>query len=330
MPAYQKYKKLGEVDITDFNNDECNKLEDSDDGDKRLCNQVMKNLSILKDKQGKEQKDGCFYFQNWLHDQIKGKYYNGKVQSSKYSIANRLFDFVAEDILLNGISEACKGNSFGNPETWKKEKDLHDYFENFENIKCKDSDRDECEKYVKYVTYIQPMYEGKTDEWCYEGELDPLCNLPIKCDDKYDTKGLVAELKKTSTSLDIPSRDSHEQAFNAATTYNSGISSDAGHESLAVVPSTLERVSDKVDSNFIRNIIMAVAVLGTIFYLFYNSRSSRLEPSSRKRKQKKLFEHNYYEEYEKEAGMYDSEETFLDSEMDRLYLNYHPDQDYNY
>ncbi|KMZ93733.1 hypothetical protein PVMG_06043 [Plasmodium vivax Mauritania I] len=60
--------------------------------------------------------------------------------------------------------------------------------------------------------------------------------------------------------------------------------------------------------------------------------SSRLEPNSRKKKKKKgkIFEHNYYEEYEKELEMYGSEETFLDSETDRLYLNYHPDQDSYY
>ncbi|KMZ92503.1 hypothetical protein PVMG_06329 [Plasmodium vivax Mauritania I] len=60
--------------------------------------------------------------------------------------------------------------------------------------------------------------------------------------------------------------------------------------------------------------------------------SSRLESSYRKKKKKKgkIFEHNYYEEYEKELAMYGSEETFLDSETDRLYLNYHPDQDSYY
>ncbi|KMZ94305.1 variable surface protein Vir12 [Plasmodium vivax Mauritania I] len=453
LPAYQKYKELNEVDITGYNNDKCDKLAKSDDGDKKLCKQILKNLSVLKTKKGEEQERGCYYFQNWLHDQIKGKYYNEKDQGSKYSIANELFNLVADDISSNGINQACRGFSFGNPEIWKKDKDLHDYFENFEKIKCNDSDRDECQKYVNYVTYIDPMYETKNDDCCYEGELELHCNSSIKCDDKYDTNKLLDELKKQLQAIDkkkadadaaaqeeakakqaeaekakqaeaekakqleedrkqvekekakqleeerrkaqaerdaqeaenrkkaaaaaaearkkelaaaaearekelaaaavrggqqtvrgetgalqpepslgVPPRDSHEDSVNAATTYNSGISGDAGHASLAGVPSTLESVSDMVDSNFIRNIIMAVAVLGTIFFLFYYNRSSRLESSLRKKKRKKgkIFEHNYYEEYEKELEMYGSEETFLDSEADRFYLNYHPDQDSYY
>ncbi|CAI7719104.1 PIR protein [Plasmodium vivax] len=465
LPAYQKYKELDKVDITGYNNDKCDKLAKSDDGDKKLCKQILKNLSVLKTKKGEEQERGCYYFQNWLHDQIKGKYYNEKDQGSKYSIANELFNLVADDISSNGINQACSGFSFGNPEIWKKDKDLHDYFENFEKIKCNDSDRDECQKYVNYVTYIDPMYETKNDDCCYEGELELHCNSSIKCDDKYDTNKLLDELKKQLQAIDkkkadadaaaqeeakakqaeaekakqleedrkkaqaerdaqerakrekakqekeaqeeenrkkaaaaaaaaaqrlkdeaaaearkkelaaaaearekelaaaanrekqlaatrggqqtvrgdtgalqpepslgVPPRDSHEDSVNAATTYNSGISGDAGHASLAGVPSSLESVSDMVDSNFIRNIIMAVAVLGTIFFLFYYNRSSRLESSLRKKKRKKgkIFEHNYYEEYEKELEMYGSEETFLDSEADRFYLNYHPDQDSYY
>ncbi|KMZ83296.1 hypothetical protein PVBG_06065, partial [Plasmodium vivax Brazil I] len=49
----------------------------------------------------------------------------------------------------------------------------------------------------------------------------------------------------------------------------------------------------------------------------------------RKRK-KKIFEHNYYEEYEKELAKYDSENESLDSQSDRYYLNYEPEGDSYY
>ncbi|GAB69602.1 CYIR protein [Plasmodium cynomolgi strain B] len=42
---------------------------------------------------------------------------------------------------------------------------------------------------------------------------------------------------------------------------------------------------------------------------------------AKKRNKGEIFENNYYEEYEKELAMYDSKETFLDSETDQLYLN---------
>ncbi|KMZ79562.1 hypothetical protein PVIIG_00836 [Plasmodium vivax India VII] len=59
--------------------------------------------------------------------------------------------------------------------------------------------------------------------------------------------------------------------------------------------------------------------------------SSRLKSSFPKRKRKKkIFEHNYYEEYEKEFEKYDSEDRSLASEDDRYYLNYQPEGDYDY
>ncbi|SCA81793.1 VIR protein [Plasmodium vivax] len=94
---------------------------------------------------------------------------------------------------------------------------------------------------------------------------------------------------------------------------------------------TLESVSDKLDSKFYRNIIMAVAILGTIFFLFYYNMSSGLKSRFPKRKRKKkIFEHNYYEEYEKELAKYESENESLDSQSDQYYLNYQPEGDYDY
>ncbi|CAI7721639.1 Plasmodium vivax Vir protein, putative [Plasmodium vivax] len=88
---------------------------------------------------------------------------------------------------------------------------------------------------------------------------------------------------------------------------------------------------DKLDSNTVKNIVMAAAVLGIIFFLFYYNRSSRIESSIKpKKRKKKAFEHNYYEEYEKELARYESDNESLDSLDDRYYLTYQPDQDSHY
>ncbi|SCA83549.1 Plasmodium vivax Vir protein, putative [Plasmodium vivax] len=126
--------------------------------------------------------------------------------------------------------------------------------------------------------------------------------------------------------------ESVEQGVHAISSYTTESVSNALPLTISDSTNTLGTTHEELDSNFFRNVIMAIAVLGTIFFLFYYNRSSRLESSYRKKKKKKgkIFEHNYYEEYEKELAMYGSEETFLDSETDRLYLNYHPDQDSYY
>ncbi|GAB67533.1 VIR-like CYIR protein, partial [Plasmodium cynomolgi strain B] len=87
----------------------------------------------------------------------------------------------------------------------------------------------------------------------------------------------------------------------------------------------------KLSSNFIRNIIMASAIFGTFFFIFCYNMSYGLKSGSPKRKQKKkIFEHNYYEEYENELAMYDSQNESLDSQEDRYYLNYQPERYYYY
>ncbi|EDL42796.1 variable surface protein Vir12-related [Plasmodium vivax] len=100
---------------------------------------------------------------------------------------------------------------------------------------------------------------------------------------------------------------------------------------IAETPSNLGTANEKFDSSFYRNIIMGVAILGTIFFLFYYNMSSGLKSRFPKRKRKKkIFERNYYEEYEKELARYDSENESLDSQSDRYYLNYQPDEDSYY
>ncbi|CAI7721636.1 PIR protein [Plasmodium vivax] len=125
-------------------------------------------------------------------------------------------------------------------------------------------------------------------------------------------------LQDTAT-VSAPSVQDSGAAVHVAPYYTPELAGNAAPLTNVDAPSAVGTIHEELDSNFFRNVIMAVA-------------SSRLESSYCKKKKKKgkIFEHNYYEEYEKELEMYGSEETFLDSETDRLYLNYHPDQDSYY
>ncbi|CAI7723123.1 PIR protein [Plasmodium vivax] len=136
---------------------------------------------------------------------------------------------------------------------------------------------------------------------------------------------------KLGTSLNLQTRGIPGNGVLTVPSYTSEIKSDPAPVPLANSPSNLESESDKMGSNFIRNIIMGTAILGTIFFLFYYNMSSRLKSNFPKRKRKKkIFEHNYYEEYEREYEKYDSEDRSLAYEDDRYYLNYQPERDYDY
>ncbi|KMZ99853.1 hypothetical protein PVNG_04130 [Plasmodium vivax North Korean] len=120
-------------------------------------------------------------------------------------------------------------------------------------------------------------------------------------------------------------------ALNPVSSNNLNIGGDANLATITDVPGSSETLYDKLDSNTVKNIIMAAAVLGIIFFLFYYNRSSRIESSIKpKKRKKKAFEHNYYEEYEKELARYEPDNESLDSLEDRYYLTYQPDQDSYY
>ncbi|CAI7719347.1 PIR protein [Plasmodium vivax] len=113
--------------------------------------------------------------------------------------------------------------------------------------------------------------------------------------------------------------------------YTSQVVPSAGPVPTHDSSSTSGTLNDKQDSDFIRNIIMAVVVLGTIFFLFFYNMYSGLGSNSHKRKRKKKnFEHNYYKEYENELARYNSENMSLDSEDDQYYLTYQAEGDSHY
>ncbi|EDL42779.1 variable surface protein Vir12-related [Plasmodium vivax] len=567
LPSYKEYEKLDKVDIKNENSSHCNDLGSTDEGDKTLCKKIVQNLnqlSALKDDENLD--NSCYYFQHWFFDNIAKKYYDGDERGNNYPVAEKLYNIVSEITPVSSKMEPCKCYESGYPDVWKEEKHLHDYFENHKDIKCNDSDKSKCEKYIQYVTYINTLFQEKVDKCCDGEDLDEygFCEPYFKCENKYSPQDLLAQLKKelqelgkkaeaprdggtgaveagkapgsgaeerekktkeevtaeatgkeskeklvagevpkekaadslaqsalektiptqpavqgsvglkpgesesreepasaklvgkkppeenpiapesggakpapsegapakpvatkppaagpvavesetvtpamaesgkaklretkpapakpvaakpvaskpetekakeivaekeatkeivaeeeatketlveeeapeevvdetTNTlqpeePLGPPPIESAEQDVHVISSHNTEPASNALPLTITDTPNTLGTAHEGLDSNFFRNIIMAVAVLGKIFFLFYYNRSSRLESSLRKKKRKKgkIFEHNYYEEYEKELEMYGSEETFLDSETDRLYLNYHPDQDSYY
>ncbi|CAI7724051.1 PIR protein [Plasmodium vivax] len=519
LPSYKEYDKFDKVDIKNENSNHCNNLGSKDEGDKTFCKQVVQNLnqlSVLKDDQ--KIKNSCYYFQHWFFDNIAKKYYNGSKKGTNYTVAEKLFNIVSTLTAAPSKIVPCKCYESGSPDDWKKEKYLHDYFENHQDIKCSNSGKDRCEKYIQYVTYINNLYQEKEYKCCDGDELDEegFCESYFKCENMYNPKNLLIKLQKELQSLgkepevpreggaveagratvsggeerekkthedevsaettgkeskeklvagevpkekgaDSPAQSSQEknvavkptvpesvgsksggletrnekaalaktvgekppaeksvaaepaaikppvagpvvaeserakpeaakpvavkpketvseegsaereeaegeaneeessegltveevttedlvtemtstmqneealgpqpiesaeQGVPAISSHNTEPASNALPLRIADSPNTLGTAHEGLDSNFFRNVIMAIA-------------SSRLESSLRKRKKKKrkIFEHNYYEEYEKELEMYGSEETFLDSETDRLYLNYHPDQDSYY
>ncbi|KMZ82383.1 hypothetical protein PVIIG_06099 [Plasmodium vivax India VII] len=204
LPSYKEYDKFDKVDIKNENSNHCNNLGSKDEGDKTFCKQIVQNLnqlSVLKYDQ--KIKNSCYYFQHWFFDNIAKKYYNGSKKGTNYTVAEKLFNIVSTLTAAPSKIVPCKCYESGSPDDWKKEKYLHDYFENHQDIKCSNSGKDRCEKYIQYVTYINNLYQEKEYKCCDGDELDEegFCESYFKCENMYNPKNLLIKLQKELQSL---------------------------------------------------------------------------------------------------------------------------------
>ncbi|VVA00339.1 PIR protein, partial [Plasmodium vivax] len=198
LPSYKEYDKFDKVDIKNENSSHCKDLGSTDEGDKTFCKQIVQNLSQLSTLEDDENlENSCYYFQHWFFDNIAKKYYDGNEWGNNYAVAKELYNIVSTIAPLSTKMEPCKCYESGYPDVWKEEKHLHDYFQNHQDIKCNDSDKSKCEKYIQYVTYINTLFEEKVDKCCDGEDLDEygFCEPYFKCENKYSPQDLLAQLK---------------------------------------------------------------------------------------------------------------------------------------
>ncbi|KMZ95211.1 hypothetical protein PVMG_05129 [Plasmodium vivax Mauritania I] len=205
LPSYKEYEKLDKVDIKNEKSNHCNDLGNADEVDKTLCKQIVQNLSqlsALKDDENLE--NSCYYFQHWFFDNIAKKYYDGDERGNNYPVAEKLYNIVSKITSVSSKMEPCKCYESGYPDVWKEEKHLHDYFENHKDIKCSNSDKSMCEKYIQYVTYINSLFAEKVDKCCDGEDLDEygFCEPYFNCENKFSPQALLTQLKRELQSLD--------------------------------------------------------------------------------------------------------------------------------
>ncbi|KMZ83352.1 hypothetical protein PVBG_05748 [Plasmodium vivax Brazil I] len=309
------------------------------DGAKKLCSKLLYILeNIAKNPKTTDNVKRCSYLRYWFYDQIRGIHNDHSKKIGEISFIKELTD-IRKKVYKNELKYTCEilFENNVNLDEWKKRILSYIYFKNHDDIKkiSISKNRIECDKRLKYVESFMPLYTEYYEKHCRNSGFflfSPGGTDYFRCLSSYNPKDLLAALKKCEPPEPPKSRISAGSASVSGRAGGSApIRNDAGHGATAAVPNTLESTSDKMDSNFIRDIIMGVAVIGTIFFLFFYNMSSGLKFSSPiKKRNKKKMKHNYYEEYEKEFEKYDSEDMSLDSEEDRYHLNYQPEGDYDY
>ncbi|CAG9481934.1 unnamed protein product [Plasmodium vivax] len=283
----------------------------------------FKNLEKIKTISTSKKQDDCTKYLTYLesfksvHDgykdkQCKGrsKRFRGYSRTKSFSSRNKLIEFVTCCNYINCVKSSGHNSTRKNNNNNNNKYSIYRDYSNYSNYsKC--ATYSDFRNYDKGITYCDCSNYNKYSHYNQYGNYNKYKKF-VKSRKTIIILIFIRSIKANNIRTSI--------IFRGITNFVKFIKS-IGSETLY----------DKLDSNTIKNIIMAAAVLGIIFFLFYYNRSSRIESSIKpKKRKKKAFEHNYYEEYEKELAKYESENESLDSLEDRYYLTYQPDQDSYY
>ncbi|KMZ82117.1 variable surface protein Vir24 [Plasmodium vivax India VII] len=205
LSFYEYYNTLNNSNnLNGYTDEYCSKVERLKDKYPwicKLCRLFSKNLidiSKLEDEQKRKEK--CFYFQYWIYDQIRKKL-SGK-NNYEPDVVLTLLD-VALNINFNLRNNHCTMiyDSSISMEGWKEMKELHDYFEGYDNIKSyRPSDGDGEKLLCEYLTHINELYEKHIKESCVcirKPNFFCLEKFPhyFKCDKKYYPNALLSSFK---------------------------------------------------------------------------------------------------------------------------------------
>ncbi|GAW79403.1 variable surface protein [Plasmodium gonderi] len=361
FPTYKKYDEFDKVNIINYDHDYCKKLENFSEDEKFFCKQITKHLEELSAKQNRELKNDCFYFTYWFYDKIGKKYYKDNKIKNK-NVSDQLFNIVALLIKRYPNLEPCRCYESGNPEKWNEEKVMHDYFENYQFIKSNKCDKSNCEIYLRYLTYINKIYDifYYKDFGCCDYDIMPsYCEPYFNCDDKYDPSDLLKTIKSLyeklsedevnavindgSSSVEengLPhNKYSTRHMSNEVAQISSSIPINVPNEIVQNRFSKLETHHDILNSFYINRFMIITSILGTIIFLYlyysfiftkhytrlfyiYQSTSEGSTLDKIEMKMRKLNK-SQNEIYEGKLESYNSESEVEDYNAEKLYFSYH-------
>ncbi|SBT74015.1 Plasmodium vivax Vir protein, putative [Plasmodium ovale] len=192
----------GEVDSTSYS-DNCKKLKNSGEDDKKLCTKVEKSLKNLSTKLSTTSENyRCGYFTYWLYDEVRKMYGNGHSKIGEVDDILTIFNAGYEINKTLG-KDACYYDykDYYTFNDLKEMKNLHDYFRNFDYIvNCKNSgSMDNCKKYCRYVSYVYGIYKNNIQRCCncfYDShKCTDMCKDYFNCQEMYYPNDLLYKFK---------------------------------------------------------------------------------------------------------------------------------------
>ncbi|KMZ81644.1 variable surface protein Vir12 [Plasmodium vivax India VII] len=162
----------------------------------KICKKFAKNLEdIFCNKYGEKTINYCILLEYWVYEQIKKIPKTGEKKNEIFFLTEKLKK------VQYSIKKNCSENFecydyyndyFGD---WKDEKELYEYFLNFDEIDSNiDKKEDVNENYKRYLKHILDLYKKKKKSGCCNIKYYHLCDHYFRCNPKYDPEVLLSKL----------------------------------------------------------------------------------------------------------------------------------------
>ncbi|SCO66705.1 Plasmodium vivax Vir protein, putative [Plasmodium vivax] len=167
-----------------------------------FCTKFVRNLKQVNSEADAGKKNRCLLLNYWIFHEIWKNRRNKKDNPYNIPVFNEIRE-VGERINRESSAYHCYCYFYGILDDWRKEKELHDYFKNFNHIKKKFSFYNEdCNLYSQYVTEMNDIYFEKESDCCIWAEDN--CYKYFDCDKEKRPYILLSYLKCYDKSLVEP------------------------------------------------------------------------------------------------------------------------------
>ncbi|KNA00827.1 variable surface protein Vir12g [Plasmodium vivax North Korean] len=163
----------------------------------KICKKFARNLEdIFCKKHGGNTVNYCILLKYWVYEQIKKicksnenniklSPFTDKLKNVQYSIEKR-----------SPVKFECYDYYNDYTDNWKDEKELYEYFINFDEINTRIIKKENGNgDYKEYVEHIRDLYKEKKDKGCCKIKYYHLCDHYFRCDPRYDPEVLLSKLK---------------------------------------------------------------------------------------------------------------------------------------
>ncbi|SBS89622.1 PIR Superfamily Protein [Plasmodium ovale curtisi] len=176
LPSEKYYHGLNSVTITNNSQSVCDSNENTLSGENPLskypslyhfCYKLEENLRNLKNEEDKPDamKKKCSYLKHWLHDNVIN---TAEIKSPIFHIMllYTIWEKIVEKFKINNKNECETKHSFIGLDYHTKWKKMHDYHDNYKELKCVFQNKEDCK--VHEEKNCKEICKGDCKEVCKE------------------------------------------------------------------------------------------------------------------------------------------------------------------